>query len=86
MKKALLALKLWVTGFLSRNAEPIMLLVAFVLCAIRVAGHKSIFFQAVAHFFVCGLFMSYYYTRKRFQGCLGSAMTLLEIVCFVTKV
>lgn len=55
----------------------------------RILGCKSPTFQAIAHFVVCWLFCSAYYTagfRRWSLFALGLALTIVETVCFVFKI
>jgi hypothetical protein len=58
-------------------------LVAVALGALRLLGCKTLAFQAVAHFFVCGLFMTWHYKRLNWCLGLGLALTVLETMAFL---
>ncbi len=72
--------------------------IAVVLAAIRIAGHKSPAFQAVAHLFVGGLvsasFIQFdfvetegradrFYRPARDNFVLAAGLTVVEVVCFL---
>jgi FtsH-binding integral membrane protein len=78
--------------------KPLLIyVIAFVLAALRVAGHKSEAFQAVAHLFVGGLFAAgwveygFTWTGIKCDGgksamrkiWLGVALSLVEVGCFL---
>jgi hypothetical protein len=62
----------------------INVLIAVVLAALRIAGHKSIMFQGIAHVYVGGLFGVWLADRSR-KGALalGVALTVVEVLCFL---
>jgi hypothetical protein len=61
------------------------IIASIIIGALRVAGLKSEFFQAVAHFYVSGLFVSYYWAHKSWMLYLGIALTVLETICFLVS-
>ena len=60
-----------------------MITIATVLAILRVIGVKHIAFQAVAHLFVGGLFVSWNYTRERKTLVTAVALSLVELTCFL---
>jgi hypothetical protein len=70
--------------------------IAFILAVLRIAGHKSPTFQAVAHLFVGGLFTAAYMKWKvsndgppdyallsvQWLG-LAVVLSLIELACFI---
>ncbi len=57
----------------------INLIIASVLAAIRIAGHKSEVFQAVAHLYVGGLFTASYLKRDKRLFYIGVGVSLIEL-------
>jgi hypothetical protein len=57
--------------------------VAFVLAALRIAGHKSQAFQAVAHLFVGALLGQSYYEgwRRSPSFWLAVVLSIIELAC-----
>ena len=73
--------------------EAAVIAAAVMLAAIRIAGHKSEAFQAVAHLFVGGLFGASYVWRldKTFTGddksfgylLVAVSLSVVELICFL---
>ncbi len=70
-----------------------LLIIAFILAIVRIAGHKSEAFQAIAHCFTGGLVASAF-TEYRFTWTTGGrnalqkfyiaiGLSIVEIVCFI---
>ncbi len=55
------------------------LIIAGVLAAIRIAGHKSEAFQAFAHLYVGGLFTASYLKRDKQLFYIGVGVSLVEL-------
>jgi hypothetical protein len=55
------------------------LIIAAALAAIRIAGHQSEAFQAVAHLYVGGLFTAAYIGRNWPLFYIGVAISLIEL-------
>lgn len=61
----------------------LVLLAAIAIALLRVMGHKSEAFQAIAHLEVGGLFGAWFATRDRGYLGLALALTLVEVICFL---
>lgn len=57
----------------------IRLMIAVVLGFLRVVGHKSPAYQAIAHMYVGAMFAHY---KDRWSLILAIALTVLEAACF----
>jgi MFS family permease len=61
--------------------------IAFVLAALRVAGHKSQSFQAVAHLFVGGLLTEWWVGslswRYSHTFWIAVSLSIVELACFL---
>lgn len=66
-----------------------LIFTSLAIAAIRIAGHKSEAFQAVAHLWVGGLSGAYLAgrlegpNRMRLCGALVVALSMVEVACFV---
>lgn len=58
-------------------------LVALVLAGIRIAGIKTVLFQAAAHLYVGGLFGAYFAGWRQPYLWLALGLTLVETICFL---
>jgi hypothetical protein len=61
---------------------PALILAATLLAAVRVAGHRSPAFQAVAHLYVGGLLGAWAATHRAAPLLLAAALSAVEIACF----
>ena len=67
-----------------RVASALLCVVALALAFLRVAGHRSSFFQAVAHLFVGGLFGAWMHDRTAKPYLyLALGLTAVEVACFL---
>lgn len=62
----------------------LLVAVSTLLACLRISGHKSEPFQAVAHLFVGGLLGSWLVGRKAqsLQLALAAVLSLIELACF----
>lgn len=58
-------------------------IIAVALGVLRVMGHKSEAFQAVAHLYVGGLFGAFFAGRVRLYLYLAIGLSLTEAACFL---
>jgi hypothetical protein len=65
-----------------------LFLIAGVIACFRIAGHKSILYQGIAHIFVGGLFGAWFvlrhrdYERSGIYRVLAWGLTFVELACF----
>jgi hypothetical protein len=71
-----------------KAAGILAILLTLALAAIRIAGHKSPAFQAIAHLWVGGLFG--YWLRMRYESgkylAMAVGLSLVELACFLMGV
>lgn len=62
-----------------------LFLPAAVLAGLRIAGHKSEVFQAVAHLYTGGLVGGYFGSGRKDKVCLALAvgLSVVETICFL---
>ncbi len=80
-------------SFASMNIA--LLIIAFILAAVRIAGHKSEAFQAVAHVFVSYLFTAAYYEYRATwteggkaamqKAYIAIGLSIVEIIAFIVR-
>jgi hypothetical protein len=58
-------------------------IVATALAILRILGHRSLVFQAVAHLFVGGLVGAWLLSRARLYLILAASLTVVEVACFL---
>lgn len=61
----------------------ILTLIAVIIGVLRTAGVKTVFFQAIAHCFVGGLFGAYFVGKKKQHLYLALGLTILETLAFL---
>ncbi len=70
-------------------ALAVNILVSSLFALIRVSGHgtgndlASKCYKDAAHFYVCGLFVSWYYTRDQATLILAVTLSLIELTCAI---
>jgi hypothetical protein len=58
-------------------------IIAVVLAGMRIAGHKSQAFQAVAHIYVGWIFTAAYFIPSRALCITGVVLSLVELAVFL---
>lgn len=60
-----------------------VILISVLFAAVRIAGHKSEAFQAIAHLWVGGLCGAFALGRYWLYGWLVIILSIIEVACFV---
>jgi hypothetical protein len=63
----------------------VIAVIAIALGILRVAGHKSQRFQAIAHLFVGGLFTAAYFRWDAVLLAVAVALSLVELATFLVQ-